>query len=243
MNFVKTLLAVAVAGAAISANADVAPAELAVLQTLKQKYTSTTFKSVSTTPIPGVYEVVMGKNVAYVDETGRYFLFGRLFDMQTQTDLTEPKLQPVTPKISWNSLSLENAVVTVRGNGQRRLAVFSDPDCPYCKRIEETLASIKDVTVYTFMMPLASLHPQAAAKAEAVWCAKDRPAAWEQLMLKGITPSGNCDNPIEANLRFAAQHGISGTPTLIFPDGSVVPGAISAARIEQMLDRVGEDAK
>jgi len=234
----KTLTVMAMTMLSSSVLAQSTPAEVAVLQTLKQKYTNTTFKSISATQIPGVYEVIMGKNVAYVDETGRYFLFGRLFDMQTQTDLTEPKLEKSVqqqPQITWDKLELNNAIVTVRGNGKRKLAVFSDPDCPYCKRIEQTLEDIKDVTIYTFMMPLASLHPQAAAKSEGVWCAKDRSQAWRNLLLDGRVLTGKCETPIEENLRFAAENGINGTPTLIFTDGSVVPGAITAARIEQML--------
>jgi len=244
MKYPLTILAMTMFSSAVLAQST--PTEVAVLQTLKQKYSNTTFKSISATQIPGVYEVIMGKNVAYVDETGRYFLFGRLFDMQTQTDLTEPKLEKSAqqqPQISWEKLDRKNAIVTVRGNGNRKVAVFSDPDCPYCKRIEQTLEGIQDVTIYTFLMPLASLHPQAAAKAEGVWCAKDRSQAWRSLMLDGRVTSGSCENPIEANLAFAAEHGINGTPTLIFADGTVVPGAISAARIEQLLKASAEGAK
>ena len=124
MKYPLTILAMTMMSSAVLAQST--PTEVAVLQTLKQKYSNTTFKSISATQIPGVYEVIMGKNVAYVDETGRYFLFGRLFDMQTQTDLTEPKLEKSAqqqPQINWEKLDLKNAIVTVRGNGNRKVWV------------------------------------------------------------------------------------------------------------------------
>lgn len=240
----KLILAVAAAMAFTgTVAAESSPQEILILQNLKQKYPNTVFKSVGATPIPGVFEVIMGKNIAYVEETGRYFLFGHLFDMQTQTDLTEPKLANAAPKISWDMLNLNNAIKTVKGNGSRKMAVFSDPDCPFCKKLEVTLESVKDVTIYTFLMPLVQLHPQAPQKSVAVWCAKDRSAAWSALMLKGQVAQGTCDNPIEDNLRFAAANQINGTPSMIFEDGTLVPGATSLERIESLLSRKVEGAK
>lgn len=208
--------------------------DTAMLMRLKAKYPKTVFKAVTATNLPGVYEVVMGKNVAYVEETGRYFLFGHMFDMETQTDLTEGKVAR-SNTVDFNALPFADAVVMVKGDGSRKIAVFSDPDCPYCKQLENTLATMNNVTVYTFMFPLESMHPQARAKSIAVWCAKDRAKAWDDLMRKNVAGSGNCEHPIDRNIALAQSMGISGTPTVILADGTLLPGAPSAAKLEQML--------
>lgn len=210
---------------------------------LKQLYPNTAFKSVSASKLPGVYEVVMGKNVAYVEESGRYFIFGHLFDMATQTDLTEGKVQNANVnRMDFGALPLEDAVVTVKGDGSRKIAVFSDPDCPYCKQLENNLTNVNNVTIYTFMFPLEQLHPQAKAKAIGVWCAKDRAKAWDDLMKKNTVSVGNCENPIERNIALAEKLGINGTPTIILSNGTMMPGAPNAAKLEQMMANLGKVA-
>lgn len=239
---IASIVGLFIMGASL-ANANEGMSDPEMLATLKAKYPKTTFKSVKTTNLPGVYEVVMGKNVAYVESTGRYFLFGHLFDMETQTDLTEGKAQPTMKSADFDKLPLQDAVVTVKGDGSRKLVVFSDPDCPYCKQLENTLATVQNVTVYTFMMPLQQLHPQAKAKAVGVWCSNNRAKAWDDLMRKNQVPVGNCDHPIDRNIALAESMGINGTPTIIFQDGSMLPGAPNAAKLEQMLSKSAADAK
>ncbi|WP_126448123.1 DsbC family protein [Sulfuricystis multivorans] len=219
--------------------------DTAVLANLRQKYPSTVFKSVTATNLPGIYEVVMGKNVAYVEESGRYFLFGHLFDMQTQTDLTEGKIMAEqVAKIDFNSLPLKDAITIVRGDGSRKVAIFSDPDCPYCKQLENNIANLTNVTIYLFMFPIDQLHPQAKTKAVAVWCSADKAKAWEGLMRRNEIPTGSCEHPIDRNVALAESLGINGTPTVILPDGSIIPGAPSAAKLEQMLNQAtGKVAK
>lgn len=217
--------------------------EAAVLATLKQKYPKTVIKSVTETNLPGIYEVVMGKNVAYVEESGRYFLFGHLFDMNTQTDLTEGKvLSENTARIDFEKLPLKDAVTIVRGDGSRKIAVFSDPDCPYCKQFENNIASLNNVTIHLFLFPIDQLHPQAKAKAVGVWCAKDQVKAWDGLMRRNEVPTGKCDTPIERNVALAESLGINGTPTVILSDGTLIPGAVSGPKLEQMLNQAGKVA-
>lgn len=212
--------------------------ETAVMANLKQKYPSTVIKSVSSTNLPGIYEVVMGKNVAYVEESGRYFLFGHLFDMQTQTDMTEGKIMAEqVARTDFKALPFKDAITIVRGDGSRKVAIFSDPDCPYCKQLENNIANLSNVTIYLFMFPIEQLHPQAKSKAVGVWCSADRAKAWDGLMRRNETPSGQCDNPIDRNVALAETMGINGTPTVILSDGSVIPGAPSAAKLEQMINQ------
>lgn len=221
-----------------SAYAGDALKETAVMATLKQKYPSTVIKSVSSTNLPGVYEVVMGKNVAYVEESGRYFLFGHMFDMQTQTDLTEGKIMAEqVAKTDFKALPLKDAIKIVRGDGSRKVAIFSDPDCPYCKQLENNIANLTNVTIYLFLFPIDQLHPQAKAKAVGVWCSTDQVKAWDGLMRRNEVPTGQCDNPVDRNIALAETMGINGTPTVILPDGSIIPGAPSAAKLEQMLNQ------
>ena len=110
---------------------------------------------------------------SYVDASGQYFMFGHLYDMKAQRDLTAERKDTMT-RIDFASLPLTDALTEVRGNGKRTLVIFSDPDCPYCKKLEADIANLSDVTTHTFLMPIASLHPQARAKAISVWCAPGR---------------------------------------------------------------------
>jgi len=220
-----------------SAAQEAAPAPTTMAERLQSLYPATRFGAVNSTPWPGVFEVVMGANLAYVDETGQYFLFGHLYDMKTQRDLTAERKDSLA-RIEFASLPLADAVKEIRGNGARTLAIFSDPDCPYCRRLEAEMKSLTDLTIYTFLMPIASLHPEARGKAIAVWCSKDRLAAWHALMWRDETISATeCSHPVDRNVALGERLGISGTPTLVAADGRVLPGAASSAQIEAWLAR------
>jgi len=245
LKLVPTLFAGLISAAAIADTGNVGqvtetgkagePSVAAIAATLKHLYPKTTFTKISQTPMSGVYEVVMGKNVAYVEETGRYFLFGHLYDMKLQRDLTEDKAAAASA-LDFDSLPKQDAVVTVKGKGTRKIAVFSDPDCPYCKKLEtETMLKLDDVTIYTFLFPIDSLHPDSRRKAVGVWCAKDQAKAWENLMLRGVVPVGDCENPIERNVSLAARLGINGTPTIVLDNGRTIPGAMPVAQLQSLL--------
>ncbi|CAB1369090.1 DsbC family protein [Denitratisoma oestradiolicum] len=202
---------------------------------LKDMYPATRIERVQASEIPTLFEVTMGKNSAYTDATGRYFVFGHLYDMKTQRDLTAERMEK-QQRIDFAQLPLPDAIKTVRGKGERVLAVFSDPDCPYCKRLEAELDKLNNVTLYTFPYPLEGLHPEAVDKSVAVWCAPDRARAWADLIRTGKTPAKRkCDNPIERNIQLAQRLGIQGTPTLLSADGRMLPGAAPSERIEQWL--------
>ena len=212
---------------------------IAIQQTLAQRYPNTKFSSIKRSNAAGLWEVTMGANTAYVTDDVRYFVFGHLFDMQTQTDLTasnRPSVpSPTAPKFS--ELELGNAIKTVQGNGTRKLAVFSDVDCPYCQSLELALAKLKDVTIYTFFFPLTSIHPKAAEKSAAIWCAPDRQAAWLRFLKNGAVPSKSpaCATPLVVNAQFAAKAGIQGTPYILFADDTAAAGSLDLAALEQRL--------
>jgi thiol:disulfide interchange protein DsbC len=205
------------------------PDEIALLQKLQRLYPATQWSSVARTPLPGVFEAVMGSNVAYVGDDGRHFLFGHLFDMRTQTDLTAPKLArqnvgpdaaDALPNTNFASLPLTDAIKTVKGRGTRAVAVFSDPNCPYCKRLDDELAQLDNVTIYTFLLPWVSPDRHAA---EAAW-ARANPARADDTAV------------LDRNLRLAAQIGLRGTPLLITADGRVSEGAQRAGELEAWLN-------
>ena len=209
---------------------------------LQALYPSTRFGAVNPTPWPGVFEVVMGTNLAYVDQSGQYFLFGHLYDMKAQRDLTAEHKDTLS-RIDFDSLPLSDAMKEIRGNGARVLAIFSDPDCPYCQQLEADLRDLSNVTIYTFLMPLVSLHPGAHTKAVSVWCAKDSIAAWHATMWRGesISPA-DCPNPVDRNVTLGERLGINGTPTLVAADGRMLPGAASKDQIEAWLQRSAVNA-
>ena len=213
-----------------------------LVERLQALYPSTRFGAIHPTAWPGVYEVAMGANLAYVDATGRYFLFGHLYDMRQQRDLTAERKDAMA-RIDFGSLPLADALTEVRGKGTRTLAIFSDPDCPYCRRLEAELRGLDDITIHTFLMPLASLHPAARGKAVSVWCATDRLATWQALMLRdALPPQADCPHPVDRNVALGEQLGINGTPTLISGDGRVLAGAASRDQIEAWLSRPGAGA-
>lgn len=205
-----------------------------VEETIRNKYPKTAVRSVSETPLMGIYEVVMGDNFAYTDENARYFLFGHLFDMQTQQDLTAMK-KVEGKKSEFPSNFLSNAIKTVHGNGSRAIAYFTDPNCPYCREIEKELQKLDNVTIFTFLYPI--LGQESKIKATAIWCSQDKVQAWNDFMQSRKLPQlKSCDNPMDMNITLGAKLGVNGTPALISRDGRVLTGANSAMRIEQWLN-------
>jgi len=191
---------------------------------------------VTKTPIPGIYELRIGTDILYSDETGAYLLEGAMLDTKTQTDLTKARVDKLTA-IDVATLPLKDAMAFRQGAGTRKLVVFADPNCGYCKRIERDLLSLKDVTIYTFLLPI--LGPDSNAKSRDIWCAKDNAKAWRAWMIDGVTPPksmGTCDTAaLQRNLEMGRKYKINGTPAVIFEDGTRSPGALPADRLEQRM--------
>lgn len=206
---------------------------LAVLERLRATYRGTAFAEVRQTPVAGVYEVVMGQKVAYTEASGRYFFFGNLVDLQSQANLTEERTSELT-KVDPGALPLNQAIKTVYGAGSRVVYVFEDPQCGYCKKLKKTLHDAGDLTVYTFLYPV--LGPKSATLAESLWCSSDSASAWTSYMLGGQEPvAARCDNPLSSNMKLGQSLGITGTPTLVFPDGRKVAGAVSLEQLDRLL--------
>lgn len=213
--------------------------EASVKKAVEGAYPKFKVESVTKTPFAGLYEVFMAGQIIYTDEKMTFLIAeGRLVDPKTKKDITGERLEELT-KIDFSSLPLEQAIKVVKGNGSRKLVVFSDVDCPYCKRLERNeLANINNLTIYTFLYPLQQLHPDAPAKSKAIWCAPNRVAAWQDWIMNDQLPkavNNNCPVPLEKVGELAKKIGVTSTPTLIFADGKRMMGAQPYKEIEAAL--------
>ncbi|HEY1148658.1 MAG TPA: DsbC family protein [Pseudoduganella sp.] len=195
--------------------------------------------SVRKTPYAGMYEIRVGNEIRYTDESGSYLIVGHVFDLKTSEDLTQARIDDLN-KIKFDELPLELAIKTVKGNGKRVIAVFEDPNCGYCKRFrQQTLTQVDNVTVYTFMYNI--LSPDSFTKSTNIWCSSDRNKAWDEWMVKGklapAAPAG-CSTPNDKVLALGQKLNINGTPAIFFADGSRVPGAIDARMLESKLSGI-----
>lgn len=185
----------------------------------------------------GLYEVTIGTEIAYADKEAAHLFIGRVVDTNTKEDLTQARRDELL-KVDYKSLPFDQAVKVVRGDGSRQMAVFADPNCPYCKKFEKDLANMKNVTIYTFLYPI--LSQDSFERARGIWCAKDRVAAWNEQMLEGKAPPAapaDCKHPLQQNLALGQKLEVTGTPTIFFTDGRRLPGAVGADRIEAGLAR------
>ena len=230
---VRTLLALA----ALAAAAQLAAAQEAVIRkNIAQRLPDfPKIDEVSKTPIPGLYELRIGTDLLYSDEQGNYVIEGSLIDTRSRENLTQSREDKLNA-IDFASLPLKDAVVWKQGNGARRIAVFADPNCGYCKKFEHELQQMKNVTVYTFLIPI--LGGDSPDKSANIWCAKDSTRVWREWMLEGKAPTRNmasCETPMARNLALSRKYKINATPAIIFEDGTRNPGTMSAQDLERRL--------
>ncbi len=192
---------------------------------------------VSKTPMNGLYEVRMGSDIMYSDAEGHFLIQGNLIDVRQKRNLTEERVDKLS-SIPFDQLPLKNTFSQVRGNGKRKLVVFADPNCGFCKRFERDLQKLDNVTIQHVLYPI--LGEDSKTKSKNIWCARDKAKVWNDWMIQGVTPpAAQCDSTaIEANVEFGRKHRITGTPTLFFADGSRVVGAVPLSQIENQLSTV-----
>ena len=204
---------------------------------MEKAYPELPIKSIQKTDYNDLYEVFIGSQIIYTNDTFDFLIVeGRVVDPKTKIDLTELRLEELT-RIDFKDLPLLDAIKVVKGNGKRKIAIFSDVDCPYCKRLEKNeLSNIDNITIYTFLYPLA-IHPEAEEKSKKIWCAKDRAKAWNEYIFKDKLPinPGDCKTPINRIVKLGKDLGISSTPTIILSNGKRVPGAIPYKQLEEYL--------
>lgn len=231
MKLTTALLTVAAATLSLSATAQEDAIRKALAQRIPQM---DKIDEVRPTPMKGLYEVRIGTDLFYTDAKGDYVIQGELIDSKARRNLTEDRMTQLTA-VDFKQLPIKDAITIVHGKGERKMAVFEDPNCGYCKRFEKDLQSVDNVTVYLFLYPI--LSPDSAEKSRNIWCAKDQAKAWHEQMLNSKNaPAAQCDPAaIQRNLAFGRKYKITGTPTVIFSNNVRVPGAISAAEVEKHL--------
>jgi thiol:disulfide interchange protein DsbC len=204
-----------------------------VKKLLEQKFDGAKVGGVVKSSYADLYEAMFDEQLVYTDAKVSFVLVGNLYDTATKKNITETRMRELS-RVAFDSLPLDLAIKKVKGNGARRFAVFSDADCPFCARLENELKSIDNVTIYTFLFPIDQLHPDAARKSRMIWCAPDRVKAWDAFFESRTLPqnNGDCDTPIAATNELGRKLKVNATPTMVFADGSVVPGALPAQRLE-----------
>jgi thiol:disulfide interchange protein DsbC len=236
MNSIKTaavaaLLALGLAAAALAQ-------EPAIRKNLAERLPQMgKIDEVTKTPMPGLFEVRVGTDLYYTDAEGNFLLHGQLIDTKRQVNITEER-QDKLLAIDFAALPLKDAFTIVRGNGKRKIAMFEDPNCGYCKRFERDMQKVDNVTVYLFLYPI--LGPDSMEKSRNLWCSRDRAKAWQDWMVRDTLPAAaSCDAAALArNVEFGRKHKINGTPTMVFADGTRVPGAVPAQQVEKLLAAV-----
>lgn len=211
--------------------------EAEIRKAISGKFPEAQISSISKTPYSGLYEVVIDGELIYSSADGKYLVMGNIIELSTRRNLTAARMAKLS-EVKWNTLPLDKAIKEVRGDGSRKLAVFSDADCPFCKKLEPELEKLSNVTIYTFLYPIEGLHPQAVPTSKQIWCEKDRLKAWKAYMLKGERPkaSGDCANPVNEVIALGNKLRVTGTPTLIFENGQRVPGYVTADKLDQLLN-------
>jgi thiol:disulfide interchange protein DsbC len=215
-----------------------------------KKYPQANVESITRTPYLGLYEMLVDGEVIYTDPDFNYLIVGSIIETKTKTNITDARQREIEDKklkslaFPFDNLPFDLAIKKVKGDGSRKVAVFSDPDCPFCRRLEKDLEKVTDVTIYIFLFPIEQLHPKAPEMSRAIWCSADRVKAWDEYMLKGVAPkSAKCDNPVDKLVAYGQSKKINGTPTIFFADGKRVPGAIPAERFEELLGKAGGPGK
>lgn len=232
----RLVAAVWLAGFSLAALAD----ETAVRRMVQEKLRGEgSIESIQKAPWGALYEVAVrapdGVQIFYVDEAAKVILAGHAIDAKTGRNLTEERLQKLSA-IKWSSLPFDSALTTVRGSGRRKIAVFSDPNCPYCKRFEKDLAKLDDITVHIFLYPV--IKPESVTQTKSVWCSKDRAKAWNDLMLRDIQPTAkpDCDTPVEKLVALGRKLGANSTPTWFVETGERYSGALPLEEVTRLLD-------
>ena len=191
-------------------------------------------KSINPSPIPGIYEVAANSSIIYVDAQAKFLIQGSITDLKTGVNLTDAREDEMN-RIQFSELPVQDSVKMVRGDGSRKMAVFADPNCGYCKTLEKSFLTMDNITVYTFLIPI--LSADSSTKSKAVWCASDPSKTWVNWMTTQtpLPSKTDCPNPLDKNLALAKKLGITGTPAIFFVDGSRIPGAASKDDLEKKL--------
>jgi thiol:disulfide interchange protein DsbC len=242
-----TASAPAAPAAPAAAPAQAAPSQ-AVMDGIRTALTTrlkpgTSIDAIRNGPLPGLYEIQVGTDIIYVNENVSLLFQGQVFNLETGRNLTRDRIDSVLsakeatvmPTL-WAEAALGDAVKLVKGNGTRKVVVFEDPYCGYCKKLRQSFAEMDDITVYTFMV--ATLSPDSPNKARDLWCSADRTKAYDDWMVRGKAPAAataTCTDPTKRVADLAKKLGVGPVPHVVFADGSKNVGYLGAPDLTTRL--------
>jgi thiol:disulfide interchange protein DsbC len=220
------------------------PEGAAIRKALEQKFPGAQIRNVARSPYFGLYEVMLDDTLVYTDPKVAYVFVGSMYDTATKQNLTEARSRKLN-RVAVDKLPYELAFKRVKGDGSRKLVIFSDADCPFCHRLEKEIKGLDNVTIYTFLFPIDQLHPDAARKSKQIWCAADKVKAWDDYFASGKLPDnkGDCGDPVARTQALGQSLRINATPTLVFADGTLIPGALPLPQIEKEMASAEIEAK
>jgi thiol:disulfide interchange protein DsbC len=216
----------------------------AVRKALSERFPGAQINHVAKTSYLGLYEALLDDTLIYTDAKAAYIFVGSLYDTATKQNLTEVRSRKLH-RVALDKLPYELSFKRVKGDGSRKLVIFSDADCPFCHRLENEIKNLDNVTIYTFLFPIDQLHPDAARKSKQIWCASDKVKAWDEFFASGKVPdnAGDCGDPVAKTQALGNSLKINATPTLIFADGTLIPGALPLPQIEKEMTNAEAEAK
>ena len=220
------------------------PEAAAIRKSLEQKFPGADIKHIAKTDYLGLYEVMLDDSLVYTDPKTAYIFVGAMYDTATKQNLTDARTRKLN-RVAIDKLPYELAFKRVKGDGSRKLVLFSDADCPFCHRLEKELKGLDNVTIYTFLFPIDQLHPDAARKSKQIWCAADKVKAWDEFFASGKLPEnkGDSGDPVARTQALGNSLRINATPTLIFADGTLIPGALPLPQLEKEVATAEVEAK
>jgi thiol:disulfide interchange protein DsbC len=185
------------------------------------------------TPYAGLYEIIIDDQLLYTDEKGEFVFEGNVIEAKSRRDLSEERRR-ILFAIDFDKLPLDLAVKKVKGNGKRKVAIFTDPNCSFCRKLEKELSRVNNVTVYFFMYPI---FPGSDEIVRNVLCSKNPVKAWDDWMLSEIAPAkAICATKTDKVLALGKKLHVNGTPNLIFANGMQSPGFLPAEALERNLN-------
>ncbi|MGH8801851.1 MAG: DsbC family protein [Casimicrobiaceae bacterium] len=214
------------------------PDATVIRKALEQRFPGAEISHIGKSGYFGLYEVMLGDQLIYTDSRADYVFVGSVYDTETKANLTEQRARKLN-RVAVDKLPMDLAFKRIKGDGSRKLYIFSDADCPFCHRLEQELRGLDNVTLYTFLFPIDQLHPDSARKSRILWCAPDRAKAWDVYFASGKLPAnkGDCGDPVAKTQALGNALHINATPTLIFADGTMIPGALPLPQIEKEMAR------
>ncbi len=218
-----------------SASAD----EESVRKLFGERFDGAEIDEVRRTPF-GMYELRLGSQLIYTDRDVSYVMQGNLIDAKNRRNLTRERMEELMA-VRFDELPLDLAIKQVRGSGARKVAIFEDPNCGYCKQLRKSMEGVENVTIYTFVYPI--LGDDSVIKSKNVICASDQGKVWDDWMLRNKSPArtAGCDTGvIDRTVELGQRLQVTGTPTIIFSDNTRISGAMPPAQFKAKLDSLGK---